>query len=247
MDRARVFETVSSRFEEMILRRELLPGDRLPAERETQEKYGVGRGTVREAYRALEQKGLIEIRKGGGAGAYVKEMDAEAVTDTLALMVRHGRVPLARISEFRHSFDVDIAAYAAMRATPEDIAELRAMCDQAEGYIARGEERSMDFYRLDLALHVRLAAMTDNPLYEWVSGMVYKNAEKYAALLIEEEDAPRWALDDWWAMAVALEKRDVMQARAIAQAHGTRSDLATFRGAEKSGRMDLLDGPAEGD
>lgn len=243
MEQNRAFEKISGHYEALILSRRLKPGDRLPAERDLQEEHGVGRGTVREAYRALEQKGLIERKKGGAAGAYVKAMDAESAVDALALMVRHGGVSMERINEFRLAVEVDMAGYAAMRATPEDIADLKTLCLQAEELIARGEQHSREFYRLDLAMHVRLAEMTDNPIFEWVVGMIYKNADDYAALLITEEETPRWAVDDWWALFRALETRDVMKARSLAQAHIARSNESSYRGAVKSGRLDLLGYP----
>ena len=50
------------------------PGQKLPTEKEWCEKLDVGRGTVREAFRVLEAKGLIEIRP--GRGAFVSDIKA---------------------------------------------------------------------------------------------------------------------------------------------------------------------------
>lgn len=44
----------------------LAAGSRLPSEPESCEIYGVSRATVREAYRLLEQEGLVEVRRGSG-------------------------------------------------------------------------------------------------------------------------------------------------------------------------------------
>ena len=60
-------DSLQQQLEKSLLKRQYLPGDRLPSEREVMKKFKVGRGTVRAAYRSLQQKGLIEIRHGGGA------------------------------------------------------------------------------------------------------------------------------------------------------------------------------------
>jgi GntR family transcriptional regulator len=44
----------------------LQPGDQLPPEAEIAARFGVARGTVREAFKLLEQGGLIEARQGSG-------------------------------------------------------------------------------------------------------------------------------------------------------------------------------------
>lgn len=49
-------------------RRELPPGTRLPPESEMVERFGVGRGSLREALRLLEVQGLLTIRPGPGGG-----------------------------------------------------------------------------------------------------------------------------------------------------------------------------------
>ena len=50
-----------------ILQGRFLPGERLPAERELAARHKVNRTSVREALKKLEQLGLVDIRRGGGA------------------------------------------------------------------------------------------------------------------------------------------------------------------------------------
>jgi GntR family transcriptional repressor for pyruvate dehydrogenase complex len=69
----RIFQDVTRQIEEAILSRQLKAGDRLPSERELQETFRVSRGTLREALRVLEQKGLVTIKTGAKGGAVVRE------------------------------------------------------------------------------------------------------------------------------------------------------------------------------
>ena len=60
-------------------------------------KFKVGRGTVRAAYHSLQQKGLIEIRHGGGA--FVQEIDSSVAGDTLSTLIRYRRISTQHLQE----------------------------------------------------------------------------------------------------------------------------------------------------
>jgi DNA-binding FadR family transcriptional regulator len=60
----RVFQDVVDQIQDAILSGKLPPGSKLPAERDLKEMFNTSRGTLREALRVLEQKGLIEIKLG---------------------------------------------------------------------------------------------------------------------------------------------------------------------------------------
>jgi GntR family transcriptional regulator len=57
---------VAERIRELISGEALLPGQRLPTEADFSDRFGVGRTTVREALRQLENDGLIQVRRGLG-------------------------------------------------------------------------------------------------------------------------------------------------------------------------------------
>ena len=79
----RAFEEVAEQIKGVILGKQLIPGDRLPAERSLAQQFQVGRLTIREALRTLETKGFIEIKKGSGGGAFVAGHDLGAVTSII--------------------------------------------------------------------------------------------------------------------------------------------------------------------
>jgi len=67
----RISETIVDQIRQLMYTGQLRPGDRLPAERDLCERFGVSRVTVREALRTLESSGLVEIRVGARGGAFV--------------------------------------------------------------------------------------------------------------------------------------------------------------------------------
>jgi len=83
----RAGEDIALQIEAAIVGAQVVPGERLPSERELQSQFGTGRGVVREALRALKQKGLVEIRKGAKGGAYVKQVEATSFGESLAIFL----------------------------------------------------------------------------------------------------------------------------------------------------------------
>jgi GntR family transcriptional regulator len=75
---------IEAALETAIDRGRLSPGDRLPAERDLAERYGVSRMTLRQALGALEQRGRLVRSKGRYGGTFVAESKLE-LTGTAAL------------------------------------------------------------------------------------------------------------------------------------------------------------------
>ena len=95
----RIFEKIVEHIRDAILAGRLQPGDRLPPERELVRQFQVGRGAIREAFRILEQSGLIRIRAGNGGGAFVGGQPTEAVTRSPAEL--HVEIDAAALERLR--------------------------------------------------------------------------------------------------------------------------------------------------
>ena len=71
IERIPISSQVVSGIQELIREQGLKPGDRLPTEKAIGEMFGVGRSTVREALRALQALGIVNLQQ--GRGAFVSE------------------------------------------------------------------------------------------------------------------------------------------------------------------------------
>jgi GntR family transcriptional repressor for pyruvate dehydrogenase complex len=63
---SRLYEQIVQQVEESIHKGAMKPGDQLPPERELAQQFGVSRTAVREAVKALHEKGLVEAYPGRG-------------------------------------------------------------------------------------------------------------------------------------------------------------------------------------
>ncbi|HEY8130910.1 MAG TPA: FadR/GntR family transcriptional regulator [Thermoanaerobaculia bacterium] len=147
----RVSESISKRIQRAISVGKLEPGEKLPAERDLAKKLNVSRVSVREAYRSLEELGLLMVKRGAEGGAFISDVDHQPVTRSLSLMLRLGRTTHAELTEARLLLEPPIARLAALRAEPKDIAKLEDMvAKQEQALKGNGNPRryDMQFHRL---------------------------------------------------------------------------------------------------
>jgi GntR family transcriptional regulator, sialic acid-inducible nan operon repressor len=162
IDRRKLFEQVAAHLQRDILDGTLKPGDRLPPERDLQNRFGVGRPAVREALITLQKAGLIEI--GNGAPARVSMPTAEGVVAGLmpaVLQMLQSADGQKHFQDVRLFVESGLARRAAQAATDDDIAKLKAALEANQKAI--GNRRR--FIETDVAFHFALAEMTRNPVF----------------------------------------------------------------------------------
>jgi len=162
LQRDQLYTQVAHRLQQLIVAESLLPGDKLPGERELASRLGVSRTVVREAIRVLADRGLLRVKQ--GCGTYVRDLSAKDAAAPLGLLLKMRKCPdtAERLTEVRRTIEVEIAGYAAERKTPEDIAAL-------EEHLALMQAHADDpasYAEHDLAFHLALAKATRNPYYE---------------------------------------------------------------------------------
>jgi len=152
-DTRRVFEDVCEKVRADIARGVLKPGDRLPAEREMAERYGIGRNAVREALRALENAGIVRLQKGRNGGPYIRSPNPSRVTGAIKDLIDYGSLGWKDLTEARFYVMEVVMELACERATKADLAQLERNLDLTEEAKRQGQrqltiEHAYDFYRL---------------------------------------------------------------------------------------------------
>ena len=133
---------VRRELERRILAGELSPGDKLN-EVDLAGELNVSRGPVREAFRALEQAGLVRTQK--NRGVFVRQVSIEEADE---------------IYEVRAGLDEMIGRLAAERATAEEVAEMREMVKRMQ-QVARARDVNA-YYPMNVRFHDRLAEISGN-------------------------------------------------------------------------------------
>jgi GntR family transcriptional repressor for pyruvate dehydrogenase complex len=132
----RIYEEIVRQIKTMMAEGRLASGDRLPPERELAEKFLVSRTSVREALRALESLGLVEIRP--GEGTFIREVSVDRLIEPLALVMVAKRESIAELFEARRLIEPAIAGLASSRATPDEIQEMERILEAQAREVAAG-------------------------------------------------------------------------------------------------------------
>ena len=192
------------------------PGEKLPAERELAEAFGVSRPTVREAMIALEIFGVVEIRHGSGiyviepAGGQPAQGAAETMNDDL-------NVGAFELIEARILVEGEMAAVAAAAVTDADIAVLNDLIARMQS----GDDQECD--DADHEFHEHIARLTDNgALIDTVSNMwaLRKQSRLAARIMTRAQGGGRTArVNEHKRIVKALAARDPAAARAAMRHH----------------------------
>ncbi len=133
----KAYEQVYDQLRDLIIRGELARGERLPGEVELARQFGVSRGTVREALRALAAHNLVRTAKGASGGTFVTLPTVDHISAFLhaniALLSETNDVTLEEFLEARRLLEGFAARQCALRHTEADLERLRAtMVDSHE-------------------------------------------------------------------------------------------------------------------
>ena len=147
-----------ARIAEEIRKGHLAPGARLPTEQELMKAMGVSRTVVREAVAALRAEGLVTTRQ--GSGAFVAA-DASRVPFRIDPEGLSSIGDVLEVMELRLAIEVEAAALAAERITPERLSPVGGALRAIEAAIRRGEGAVNE----DFAFHRAIAEASANPRF----------------------------------------------------------------------------------
>jgi len=172
-------ETVSEQIIQYIRQNKLVPGDKLPTEYELAENLGVGRSTIRETFKILASRNILDIKQ--GAGTFVSPKRG-IPTDPLGLTFIDDDTSLALdLVNVRLIFEPEMAALAAINATQEQCKEIEERCKKTEEIIQKG-----GLYREeDIALHQAIAAASGNKVILNLVPIIHSSVEKSIAVTLD--------------------------------------------------------------
>jgi GntR family transcriptional regulator, transcriptional repressor for pyruvate dehydrogenase complex len=149
---------VAKHIENLILEGSLRPCEPLLPERELAERLNVSRPTLRDALKALQQRGLLTTQE--GRGVKVAQLGAATISDPLIAMLST-RIEVADdCLEFRDIVESSAAAMAAQRANKVDIASLRSCLVHIDRAYSRNNP--LEETEADIELHTTIYEASHN-------------------------------------------------------------------------------------
>lgn len=152
--RSRLYEEIVTIIQKQIMSGTILPGAKLPTERELAQTFDVNRATVREALRQLENLGLVEIRHGDGL--YVKNYLESGNFDLIkaAYNMDQRKEIICDILEARRYVVPQMAYLAAQRRNAAELKELKQIISKTD----------ISMLECDIKVHQIIARATRNLL-----------------------------------------------------------------------------------
>lgn len=210
LEPTRLYQKIAKRLIEALQNGEFKVGDRMPAERDLAQQFGVSRPVVREAILALEVLGFIEVKV--GSGAYVVRLSGKQGEEEF-------NVSAFELMEARTLFEGEAAALAATNITDPELDELERLVE----LIADANRKQEGAEDADHEFHMVIARATRNKAVQRVVEELWhlRSTSAECALLLEKARTANVqpVVEEHTAIVQALRSRDAGKARAAMRAH----------------------------
>ena len=214
ISRVPIVQQVEERIRELIQEEQYQPGKKLPPEMELCQRLGVGRGTVREAFRLLQAKGVVEIKP--GRGAFVAENPAERDIGAIDWLVENER-ELRDSIEIRTALEPMAARRMAERCNTEDIRRLENIHRSFLSAIQEGDAAMIG--RLDEQFHSAIVESSGNALMIEINSHVCQGMQTFRSKTFQVEQNVKNAVMPHSNIMNAILARDAAQAEREMRAH----------------------------
>lgn len=211
-----LFREVVRQIEDLLISGDLTPGDMLPPERTLAERFGVSRTVIREAMKALELRGVVEVQH--GRGVQISQPTAEMFSDSMFRFIKTQQSPIWALHELRSILETGIAVLAAERRTQKDLLELKRLLKEMQQSV----DDPMKYLELDLQFHRALTEAAHNPLMGPVWEPLTKLMREARRIGALAQDAPRRSLESHRAIVDAIDEQDAEQAMEVMRDHFDR-------------------------
>jgi DNA-binding FadR family transcriptional regulator len=189
-----------------ILEHNLSAGDPLPPETQLAQDLGVGRSSVREAIKALQSLGIVEVRHGDGL--YVREYNFDPISETLSYGIRFDPAALAELFQIRIWLEGAVIEDAVKQISAEEMSELESVIAAWETRVEAGEPDT----DLDERFHYILQRTVKNKSLLKLFKAFWIAFESLDIEIIHDSD-PRLELENHRAILQAVKSRDIGLAR----------------------------------
>lgn len=156
LDTTARYRAVQEEIRSYVIDNKMQPGDRLPSENTLAERLGVSRNVVREAIKALEAQGLVEVRV--GLGVFVKSANLDDFLTNFAYSLLFDGRSVIELYEIRQRLELSYARDAVRLLSDESLTEMERLLAEMEQQF----EQDKEFILQDLALHRLLFGSVGN-------------------------------------------------------------------------------------
>ena len=216
---------VKDYIKECIVRERLKPGDKLPCEGQIAEDLGIGRNSVREATRALESIGLIEIKQ--GVGLILRSFNLDAIVDIFSYGFAMDKSMIFDLYEIRKMIECTI-----MPTVIEKINDITiSKCELILAEWAFLVQQGTPVHDIDRKFHDTLYRPVGNELLIGLCGIfwaAFKQAEQSGVIVRyfpQDKAVALTVLEEHRAILEAIKQKDPEKATMLMEKHFRKIEL----------------------
>ena len=229
----RVADGIFQQIKASIQRGDYAVGAKLPSERALAEQFSVNRAGVREALRALEAIGMVEVRHGLGCYA-IRDTESEDTPSIWIPWLLVHRDEVLALLDVRESLEMKAAALAASRITETELAGLEQILNDMRVAAANPAVAPAELSELDVRFHDAIARASKNRfLIELLEhcGSAFET-DRYAIFAVPAR--PAGSVEEHAAIIDAIRQRDPVHAadRMTMHVANVRKTIQTVHTAE---------------
>lgn len=214
VSRVPVVQQVVDSMKEYIGEEQMEVGRKLPTEKEWCEKLGVGRGTVREAFRILEARGLVEIKPGRGAFlAGLKEMEHQDIVDWFV----KNEVELKDYIEVRSAIEPLCVRIVARKGDDAALVQIEKIHNLFVRAVA--EDNIADMARYDEKFHRQIVESSKNTMLIMINRKIDERIKDFRYRTFQVPQNAQNAIKAHQNIVNALKERDEEVAELYARRH----------------------------
>jgi GntR family transcriptional repressor for pyruvate dehydrogenase complex len=209
-----LYEDVFKAIKNAILSGAFPSGSPLPSETELARQFEVSRPVIREALRALQSSGFVDIKRGIKGGTFVRGLIRLPLFDDFESFIRHRRLRVNHLAQARLFLEPEVCRLAANHATADDIRTIKTQV----GSYASAQTNDKD--RLYCEFHRLVGRACGNPIYALLMENIMDFTEGFIQTIRPVQTLIHHD-DDHDEILLAMEARDPDKAAEVATRHAT--------------------------
>lgn len=222
-------DEIVNAIKETIMADNLIPGDRLPQEKELIERYSASKSTVREALKSLEVQGLIKTKTGPGGGAFIDSMTESRAMSLLSNYLFTRDISIKDIYTLRKLLEPVVAVSAIDNI---DNARIQKLYDTIAIYDHEpaNEEERWQQRMAELDFHAVVASYSDNVLLVFICHFLQRLLKDLAVckdIYLKPEPVDRCqGIEYQYQLIEALRCKDAAKVQAVMEEHMNYAEQA---------------------
>lgn len=226
------YVAVQEAIKSYIVEKKLRPGDRLPTEQELTKQLGVSRTSLREALKALQALGIVDMKP--GEGTVVRAFNFDAIFKSLLYSLLFESTELLEILRVREALEFYFLEEVVRKIDAEGVKAIEEILGRMESKAEQGEL----FEEEDAAFHRALFTPVGNGLLLRLLDIFWEVLHRLREPIEMERD-PMGSSKRHRKVFEAVVKRDVAEARRALEEHFVsireRVEKAVSRKGERKG------------